>query len=38
MMAGEISSYYLEQIAKMGIAFAGSPTVEHYEVRVEASV
>lgn len=38
MMAGEISSYYLEQIAKMGIAFAGSPTVEHYEVSVEASV
>ena len=38
MMAGEISSYYLEQIAKIGIVFTGSPTVENYEVSVEASV
>lgn len=37
MMAGESSSYYLEQIAKMGIVFTGPPTVEHYELSVEAS-
>ena len=30
--------FYLEQIAKMGLVFAGSPTVELYKVSVEASV
>ena len=38
MMAGEISSYYPKQIAKMGSLFAGSQAVENYEVSVGASV
>ncbi len=36
MTAGEASGYYQEQIAKLGALFASPPTMEHYEVSVQA--
>jgi heme-degrading monooxygenase HmoA len=34
MMAGESSTYYREQIAKVASLLSGQPTTEHYEVNV----
>ena len=38
MLAGESSGgHYNEQIAKFASVFAGTPSLEHYELSVEAS-
>ena len=37
MVAGETSGYYQEQIGKLSGLFAGSPTMEHYELSVDIS-
>jgi len=38
MLAGESSGgYYSEQIGKFASVFDGSPSLEHYELSVEAS-
>jgi len=36
MTAGEASGYYKEQLGKIGVFFTGPPTMEHYEVSVQA--
>jgi heme-degrading monooxygenase HmoA len=35
MMAGESSTYYKEQVAKVAPLLVGSTTMEHYEVSVK---
>jgi heme-degrading monooxygenase HmoA len=35
MMAGESSTYYREQVAKVAPLLSGAPTMEHYEVSVK---
>lgn len=36
MTTGESSGYYREQIAKVASVLTGSPTMEHFEVRIQA--
>ena len=36
MSAGESSGYYQQQLGKVAALFAGPPTMEHYEVSVQA--
>ena len=38
MLAGEsIGGYYQQQVGKFGFVFAGTPTLEHYELSSENS-